>query len=447
MEPPLSKWRQRIGYGVADFASNLVWQVITLYLMYFYTDVVGLSAVQVGTMFLVTRLVDGVADVLMGMLIDRTRSKWGRSRPWFLWGAIPYGLFAVACFYVPEGDATTKLWYAYASYPGLSLVYTMVNIPLTSILPSLTSDPQERTVLATTRILFSFAGATAVSLFTLRLVGLLGGASRSQGFLMTMAIFAVLGVFMFLFTFSSVRETVTPVAEGVSLRRALGSLAHNRPWHVFALNIIFMWGAYFFQQGALVYYVTYYIGRPDLCGVIAGIVAFVPIAGTFLTPVIASRMSKLRTFMLASIVNLAGLFLLLAAADRMTLFMVGAVVAALGFGLRQSIYFSMQADPVDFGEWKTGINAAGVLSATNGFIGKVAMASAGALSGWLLTSAHYVPNQAQVPEALAAIRLNFVGIPIVLVLLSMVTMSFYRIDNLYPTIRAELDRRRQASGR
>lgn len=444
MDSSSSLWKQRIGYGVADFASNLVWQVITLYLMFFYTDIVGLSAVQVGTMFLVTRLVDGVADVLMGMLIDRTRSRWGRSRPWFLWGAIPYGLLAIACFYVPETGPQGRLLYAYVSYLGLSLVYTMVNIPLTSILPSLTSDPHERTVLATTRILFSFAGATAVSVFTLRLVSVLGGDSRSHGFLLTMGLFALLGVFMFLFTFSSVRETVAAPVEQVSLRRALGSLVSNRPWHVFALNIVFMWGAYFFQQGALVYYVTYYLRRPELCGLLAGVMAFVPIAGTFVTPLVAARMSKRRTFMVASAVNLAGLLVMLFSGEGLPGLFTGAVVASLGFGLRQSIYFSMQADPVDFGEWKTGINAAGILSAINGFIGKIAMAGAGALSGWLLTAAHYAPNQAQPAEALLAIRLNFLGLPIALVLLSVSVMCFYRIDSLYPTIRAELDRRRQA---
>ncbi len=148
--------------------------------------------------------------------------------------------------------------------------------------------------------------------------------------------------------------------------------------------------------------------------------------------------------MVASAVNLAGLLVMLFSGEGLPGLFTGAVVASLGFGLRQSIYFSMQADPVDFGEWKTGINAAGILSAINGFIGKIAMAGAGALSGWLLTAAHYAPNQAQPAEALLAIRLNFLGLPIALVLLSVSVMCFYRIDSLYPTIRAELDRRRQA---
>ena len=150
-------WKQRIGYGVADTACNLVWQMITLYLMFFYTDVMGLPPATVGIMFLVTRVVDGVTDVLMGILIDNTNTKWGKSRPYFLWGAIPFGLIAMATFYVPDVGPTGRLIWAYVTYMGLSLMYTVVNIPLASILPSLTSDATERTMLATTRVITSYS--------------------------------------------------------------------------------------------------------------------------------------------------------------------------------------------------------------------------------------------------------------------------------------------------
>ncbi|WP_218975571.1 MFS transporter [Mesobacillus foraminis] len=437
-------WRQRIGYGAADLSCNLVWQMIGLYLMFYYTDVVGLAAVQVSLLFLLTRILDGVTDIVMGIIIDKTNTKWGKSRPYFLWGAVPFALLGILAFYVPDVGPAAKVLYAYMTYMGLSMAYTMVNIPLASILPSLTSDPQERTVLATVRIIFSFVGATAVSVLTMPMVNALGRGSQADGFFWTMVIFSVIACLFFFFTFKNVEEKVQVQVENVTVKQAFSTLKGNKPYYIFALNILFMWGSYFFQQGALIYYFTYNLDRPDLVGLIAGIGSFVPIAGTFLTPILAKKMYKRTLFMIASVVNLAGILTMLFAGGVIPAIIVGAVIAALGFGTRQSIYFSMQADPVDYGEWKTGINAAGILSALNGFLGKVTMAIAGALFGLMLEWGHYVPNQTQTTEALFAIKLGYLIIPAVLVLISMIIMSFYNLDKIYPKIRAEINARNAA---
>jgi glycoside/pentoside/hexuronide:cation symporter, GPH family len=434
-------WPQRIGYGIADFSCNLIWQMITLYLMFFYTDVVGIAAAQVGILFLLTRVIDGIADVAMGVVIDKTNTKWGKSRPYFLIGAIPFGLLAVLAFYVPDIGPVGKLVYAYFTYLGLSLAYTMVNIPLASILPSLTSNGQERTMLATVRIIFASIGATAVSALTLPMVRTLGNGSQAQGFFWTIVIFAIVGTMLFFVTFKTVEEKVKIRQEKITVKQAFSTLKGNTPWYIFAFNILFMWGSYFFQQGALIYYFTYNVGRADLAAIVASIMAFVPIIGTFITPLFAKRMFKRTVFMIASTINLAGILIMLIANVNVPLLLIGAVVLALGHGLRQSIYFSMQADPVDYGEWKTGISAAGVISALNGFLGKVAMAGTGAISGWLLTKGNYVPNEAQTSSALLAIKLNFLIIPAIMVVTSMVIMCFYRLDKMYPAIRAELDHR------
>ena len=437
-------WRQRFGYGIADFACNLVWQVITLYLMYFYTDVIGLVAAEVGTLFLVTRLIDGVADVGMGVLIDRTKSRWGKSRPWFLWGAIPFGLLATATFSVPHAGHTAELAYAFATYLALSVAYTMVNIPLASILPSLTRDPHERTVLATTRIVFAFCSATTVSFCMLPLVHVLGGGSKRDGFFWTMLIFSVVGTLMLIYTFANVEEKARVRHSHVTVKQALSSLRGNIPWYIFAVNILFMWSAAFMQAGALIYYFTYNVGRPDLVSTVAALSASVPILGTFATPFLARKWHKRTMFMVGSSIVLAGIIIMIVAQTHVTGLIVGVLIGALGSGLRMSIFFSMQADPVDYGEWKTGISAAGILSSANGFIGKVALAGAGAISGWTLTLSHYVPNHPQQASALFAIKLNYLILPAGLVVVSMIIMSFYNLDKIYPKIRAEIDARADA---
>lgn len=435
-------WKQRIGYGVADTACNLVWQMITLYLMFFYTDVMKLPATAVGIMFLATRLVDGVADVLMGLLIDNTHTKYGKSRPYFLWGAVPFGIIAVLTFYVPDVGPTGRLVWAYATYIGLSLLYTVVNIPLASILPALTSDTNERTNLATTRMVFSFIGATIISSVAMPMIDHLGGGDKAHGYFVTMSIWAVVATVLFLFTFKNVEERVLVQQEKVGITAALKAMKGNTPWFVFALNFVVMWGAVFFQGGALIYYITYNLGRPELVSVVAGITAFIPMIGTLATPFFSKRMLKINVFLLSSAIILIGTgMMLISGASAMGL-MAGAVILGLGNGLRTSIYFSMQADPIDYGEWKSGVNAAGILSAVNGFIGKIAFAIVGAAAGYLLASGGYAPNQTQSPAALHAITLCYFYIPMTLIVISMVIMkTMYRLDYIFPQIRQELDQR------
>lgn len=296
-------------------------------------------------------------------------------------------------------------------------------------------------MLATVRIIFALFGSTAVSVLTMPMVNTLGNGSQSQGFFWTMVIFSVIACFLFFYTFRNVREKVVVQAEKTTVKQALSTLKGNKPYYVFAVNILFMWGAYFFQQGALIYYFTYNLDRADLVALIAGIGSFVPIVGTVLTPIIAKRMYKRTLFMISSAVNLVGLFIMLAAGGNIAILITGAIVSAIGHGARQSIYFSMQADPVDYGEWKTGINAAGILSALNGFIGKVTMAVAGALFGMMLTWGNYVPNEVQTKEALLAIKMGYLIIPAICVIISMIIMRFYNLDKIYPQIRAEIDAR------
>ncbi|HIE9257471.1 TPA: MFS transporter [Klebsiella variicola subsp. variicola] len=445
-ETTFTLWRQRLGYGIADLSCNLVWQMISLYLMFFYTDVMGLPAYYVGLMFLVTRLVDGVADVLMGLVIDNTATRWGRCRPWLLIGALPFGLLCILAFYVPDFGTTGKLLYAFITYLCLSFLYTLVNIPFCAMLPFLTSDSAERTTLSAVRILLGSLGATIVAVATLPLVGILGKGDQQQGFLYTAVIFGVLAAFFLLVSFRNVEEKITLTGERMTLKRAWISLRANRPWWIFASNIFLMWGAFFFQTGALVYFFHYYVGNTELTAVIAGVSTFVPLLGTLTVPLLARRMKKRHVYLVASAVNLLGMGMMMLSGTYALGLIVGAVILSLGAGQRTAIYFSMQADPVDYGVWKTGINTAGILTSINGFLGKVAMAGAGAITGALLSSGGYIANQAQSDSALLAIKACYLYIPALLILASMLWMGrFYRLDDHYEQIRADLDAGRGAS--
>ena len=437
-------WRQRIGYGSADFACNLIWQMISLYLLFFYTDIMQLSAAAISLMFVVTRVIDGVTDLLVGYAIDHTHTRWGQSRPYFLFGAIPFALFAVLAFTVPEISEEGRLIYAFVTYVGLSFMYTIVNIPLASVLPSLTGDAHERTNLSTSRKFFGFLGASIVSACSLWLVAYFGQGNEAAGYHDVMLLFGVIGCLIFFFTFASIREDV-PVAapQKVSLKETLRSLGQNRPWKIFAVNILFMWTGFFIQASALIYYFKYYVGSTAMAGVVASIMSIVPMLVNFLVPYLSKKLGKCRLFLASAAVQLLGLAVLWAGGVQETVIIIGAVIMAAGYGAKESIYFSIQADSVDYGEWKTGINTAGTLSSVNGFLGKCAQAAAGGLAGLLFAVSGYDGGAAmQSSAAITAIEAMYVYIPALLLVASMLTMRLYKLDEDYPRIKVELDERR-----
>lgn len=434
-----SLWRQRIGYGIADFACNLVWQMITLYIMFFYTDVMQLNPENVGWIFLIARLVDGIADILIGYLIDITNTKWGKVRPYFLWGAIPLSIFAILAYFNPPIEPTAKIIYALITYSGLSISYTLVNTPLAAILPLLTDDPHERTVLATTRIFFAFVGSTIVSLFTMLAVGYFGKGNLSVGFFRTTVVYSGLSFLTLVFTFESVQEQVEPKHIKIGFLQIIRALIRNRPWQLFAINIVFMWGAFFCQQGSLIYYVTYNLRRPELVSLIAGLSTFVPLFGSFFAPLMTKSISKRNVFLISSGVHLLGILIVFIAKNNIIILVGGTIVSALGFGLRHAVYFSMQADPVDYTEWKTGLRISGIISSLNGFLGKISMAISGFISASILSRGNYVPGGAQSSTALQSIQFLYLAIPVALVFVSMIIMYFYNLDTIYPQIRAEID--------
>ena len=438
-------YRQRFGYGMGDFACNLIWQVISLYLLYFYTDVMALNPAAVAAMFVVCRVIDAITDVLVGFAIDKTKSRWGKSRPWFLFGAVPFAFSACLAFSVPDITPDGKLIYAYATYIFLSFMYTVVNIPLASILPAMTDDENESTVLATWRKFFAFLGSTIVSATALTLVQFAGRGNEALGFRIVMGIFGIVGCLCFFLTFALVREkNLQKTEKQATLKETIHSLVHNTPWKLFALNIMFMWTGYFLQSSALIYYYKYYIGSAALSSLVATLMTMIPMAVNLTVPFLAKRLGKRNLYSLAAAVQLAGLAVIFLADKNTSFIIAGAVISACGYGIKESIYFSMQADPVDYGEWKTGIQAAGTLSSINGFLGKVAQAAAGGISGLLLAWGSYSESAAvQTADALFAIKAMYLYIPMVLLVLSIITMSFYKLDSQFSDIQKELVLRRQ----
>ena len=439
----IGKWRQRIGYGSSDFACNLIWQMISLYLLYFYTNVMHLDPKAVSVMFLITKVFDGVTDLIVGFLIDKTNTRWGKSRPWILFGAVPFGVTSVLAFSVPEISQTGMLIYAYVTYVLLSLSYTIVNIPMASILPALSEDAHERTVLASCRTFFSSIGSTVVSASALTLVAYFGGGNESLGFRIVMSIFGVIGCVVFFFCFFNTRERVIVETEKVSLSANIKSLVHNKPWKLFALNIVWFFGGFVIQASAVIYYFTYVVPNAMLVQVVATITTLVPIVANLCAPFLTKITSKRNLMIGGSVVQIAGLLMIFFGGASVPVILAGAVIAAAGYGLKGSMHFAMQPDPVDYGEWKSGVNIAGTLSAVNGFIGKVGMAAASSLGAAFLASGGFDASLTmQSASTQTAITAMYIWVPVVTCIATIITMLFYDLDKIYPDIIRELNERR-----
>lgn len=396
-------------------------------------------------MFLVTKFIDGVSDLIVGYLIDKTNTRWGKSRPWILFGAIPFGVTAVLAFSVPDIGQTGMLIYAYVTYILLSTSYTIVNIPMASILPGLSENPHERTVLASCRTFFSSVGSTVVSAFALTLVDKFGSGNEALGFRIVMIIFGVIGCLVFFFCFFNTKERVMVQAEKVSLKANISCLLHNGPWKLFALNIVWFFGGYVIQASAVIYYFTYVVQNTSMVQIVATITTLVPIVTNLLAPFLVKLTSKRNLMIGGSVVHAGGLLIIFFGGTNVPVLIGGAVIAAAGYGLKGSMHFAMQPDPVDYGEWKSGVNTAGTLSAVNGFIGKVGMAIASSIGAALLQFGGFdAALSVQSATAQSYITTMYIWVPIVMNIATIITMMFYNLDKIYPQIIKELDERRAA---
>jgi len=413
---------EKVGYSLGDAAANFIFQTMLIFLLSFYTDIFGLAAGAVGTLFLVARVTDAMFDFGMGAVADRTNTRWGKFRPWILWTALPFGIIAYLTFTTPNLSPSGKLIYAYVTYISLMFIYSANNIPYSALSGVLTGDNAERTSLSSYRFVAAMLANLAIQGLTLPLSQALGHGNAQLGYQRTMGIFCTLAVIFFVITFVTTKERVQPdPRQKSSIAQDLRDLVHNRAWVVlFALTIVVfvnlsMRGsiqAYYFR-----YYVTQheapfafnFFGLPlqfDLFSLfnIVGVVC--TILGIFFSKPLALKFGKRDIF---------GAALLLTAAVTCLFYFVPRDAVAPLFYLQIAMWFvygvtvpllwAMMADVADYSEWLTGRRATGIAFSATVFGLKFGLGVGGALTGWLLAMAGYVPNIDQTESALLGIRL------------------------------------------
>lgn len=439
-------FKEKAGYGFGDMANNFVWTIVSTYLLFFYTEIFGITAMAAGTMFMVVRIWDAVNDPIMGSIGDRTRTRWGSYRPYILWMALPMGVVSVLCFTSPNFGMMGKLIYAYITYTLLGMVYTAINIPYGAMTSVITQDTDQRTTLSTFRMLGGFIAVIMVNALTLPLVEAFGKGNDKTGYQSVMILFSVVSLILYILCFAWTKERIkVEKSEKYTIKQFAGVFKGNLPLLSISLAFFFVQAALTIRGALGLYYFTYYLNRQDLfplysvLGVVPGLAVLV------FTPMISKRMGKRSTAILGSVFFiLNGVFLFLAKTD-MTLVFIGTLTGAVGFGLVVPIVWSMLADTIEYGEWKSGVRAAGLVFSTGSFAQKLATAVGGLAGGLILTAIRYVPGvEIQSPAAQQGIYFWYAFLAVLYGVLAIGILLFYRLDKkLFNKILGELEQRKR----
>jgi len=439
-------FREKFGYGLGDAACNVVFQLVMSFMPYFYTDVFGIAPAALGTMLLLVRTGVSLADPVAGVLCDRTNTRWGKFRPWLLWMSVPYAVIAVLTFTTPDWSPDAKLVYAYVTSSLLLVVYAAINVPYCALGAVITANSQERVALNGFRFFLATAGGAMVVATTPPLVQYLGEGNLARGFPRAVAVLAGCAVVMFAVCFFATRERVVQATQSVSdLWRDVKFLVRNDQWLVVAAMNLVLFVAIVVQDGSSIYYIRWYVERPDLVGAFLTTGMASSMLGALLAEALVARLPKTTAYvLLQGTIIVASIALYGVAKDQLVLVFVVYALQQFFTQMASPILWSMMADTVDYGEFVTGRRITGLTFSGALLFLKLGTAGGGALLGWLLAYFHYQPlSTSQSPGTVAGIVLMFTLVPAVGHLVLIALVAFYRLtDARCDEIHAELSRRR-----
>ncbi|NGP45239.1 MFS transporter [Bacillaceae bacterium SIJ1] len=428
---------EKLSYGFGDLASNFVWGMTTSYLLFFYTDIFGLAAGAVGTLFLLTRIWDAVNDPLMGILVDKTNTKHGKARPYILYLAIPFAIISVLTFITPDFSYTGKLIYAYVTYTLLGMIYTAINLPYGALMSMMTRDSEEKAKLSSFRMMGMATGAILVSVLTLELVDFFGNGNQQLGFPITMGVFSLIAIGLFMMTFRHCKERYAEYQTAdheVDVKKSMTSLMKNGPWRIVSLNALILFLRVGAMSGVLIYYITYVLERPGLAPLYLGLLNAAYFVGAFFAPSLLKKLGNRNgTIVATSMALLLFISLIFLESAPQLLFASLFFLANAAIGIGNAATLAMLADTVDYQEYKFGTRSEGTLYASYSFATKLGIALGSAFVAYALDFAGYTP-EALTEGALSMIRFLMFAAPIVFTALQIFVLFFYKLDRTHAKI-------------
>ncbi len=429
---------ENFGFGLGDTASNFFFQTFNIFLLYYYTDVFGIEAGVAGTMFLITRLWDAVNDPIMGIIADRTKTRWGKYRPYLLWMAIPYGICGYLLFANPGLEGAGKIVYAYVTYSMMMMAYTAINVPYSSLMGVLSPSSHARTIASNFRFIGAYGGGLLISMYVRGLVEKLGGGNELQGFQYTMGLFAVASIILFWVTFLTTKERVQPPeGQKQNVVEELKELVKNRPWvalffaAVFSTTFIVMRDSvtiHFFKYVARSGDETVFLGM-DKTSFFLSSGKFMMMLGIFCVGFLVKRIDKkwlATTLTLITAVCLFSFYFI--PKDMYSLMLIVNAIGSFMMGPTSALTWSMYGDVADYGQYKFRRRSTGLIHSASLFSLKFGSTMAGFIGGWMLSLFGFVPNQIQSGTALAGIALMFSIIPALFAVAKAISLWVYPLD-------------------
>ena len=354
-------FKEKFGYGLGDMAANFIFQALLALQLFYYTDVFGLGAAQAGNLFLVVGLIAAFFNPVMGVIADRTNTRWGKFRPWLLWTAVPFGIMGILTFTTPNLSTTGKLIYAWVTYLLLRLIYAANNVPYATLNGVLTGDPDERTSIASYRQIFANSAGFIVQSLAIPMVAFFGRGNDARGYQLTMGLLSVLSILFFIVAFATTKERIQPDPQQQnSLTQDLKDLFSNRPWIVLFLVTTFYFAAISMRGSVMLSFFKYLAGNEKLFSWFNGFGLASLIAGVTVSTALTKRIGKRPLFILS--MTLCGLFnlaVLVLPPHATVAIIVSEVLRQFSYGTSGPLIWAMMGDVADYGEWKTGRRATG----------------------------------------------------------------------------------------
>ena len=444
--------KEKLGYSLGDTASHFVWDLVGFWLLIFYTDIYGLSPAMAGVIMFVGSIWDAVMDPVVGIVSDRTESRWGKFRPYLLFGSVPYAILAVMAFSTPNFGDTGKFVYALITCLLLRTAYAFVNLPYSSLGAVMTNDSNERAGLNTYRFIAAYIGqfiVTGAALYLVKWLGAMGNdgvVNQAQGYQYTVALFGVLSIAFFLITFATTKERVSaPKKQDNNVLRDFKYLFMNKAWIVLTVVGIVSFIMFAMQNAAIAYYFKYYIQDAEnvqlfnILGTVALIVALP------LSKPLAKRFGNKAVYIGSSIISGVFFALIYVAGDNLPLVYTFNILAKMSYAPAVPLLWTMLADVADYGEWKFNRRTTGLTFSASVLAQKLGWAIGAAAAGWLLSATHFVANaDVQSDEAMLGIRLLVSVIPGVLYASCALALAFYDLDTqTIAQMKTDLEERRE----
>jgi len=440
-------WRERISYGLGDTGFNFYWTNLSAFLMFFYTEVFGITAAVAGSMMIIVKVINAFTDAGLGAIADRTQSRYGKYRPFLILGAAPLAVSAVLLYTTPDLDSQGKAIWAFCTYLLMITCYTFISIPYSALSGVISANPGERDIINSARFVGGYLGAALVTWGTQKLVKILGQGDDILGWQLTMGFWGIAATIIFVITFFNTRERVTPVATTQPrVMDDLKDLISNVPWiAVFLLNLMVMI-LLTLRTSTTLYYFKYYVGKPDFSAQFLPIFMLSAVAGAFATPFFIRFFEKKTLLMLLMMAT--GLFSLafyFVPPDGIIWMVILQVCIGFALGMKPPLTFSMLADSADYNEWKHGRRATAMTFAAGVFSQKLGSVLATLIITAIFTALGYQANQTQTAESLQGIVLLMSVIPALLAFVSVAALVLYKLDkNAMIQIQSDLSARKPA---